>query len=230
VRIEALGFAPILAHRSGVYLSRTHVKKEKSQQENDLGRVRPNTLPNGFIRVKQIWSEMHQYRQESFALAILGIVLAGQAVMQRVAEVLHERLSKPCKVTSYERQLQRLIDNEKLAVTLIWERFLQHTLPFWDKRRALLVLDCTPYNETFTIVFVGILVQKRLLPLAWEIMPQSEKWEQSQWHIVDRLFAKACQLFACSTRDTSGRSRFNIFTIDSPMRAVSVALYPTNAE
>ena len=104
---------------------------------------------------------MHQYRQESFALAILGIVLAGQAVMQRVAEVLHERLSKPCKVTSYERQLQRLIDNEKLAVIPTWERFLQHALPYWDKRRALLVLDCTPYNETFTIIFVEILVQKK---------------------------------------------------------------------
>ena len=118
---------------------------------------------------------MHQYRQESFALAILGIVLAGQAVMQRVAEVLHERLSKPCKVTSYERQLQRLIDNEKLAVIPTWERFLQHALPYWDKRRALLVLDCTPYNETFTIVFVGILVQKRLLPLAWEIMLAAQR-------------------------------------------------------
>jgi hypothetical protein len=141
-------------------------------------------------QVKQIWSEMHQYRQESFALAIFGIVLAGQAVMQRVAEILYERLSDPCKMTSYERRLQRLVDNENLAVIPTWERFLQHTLPYWDKRRALLVLDCTPYNETFTIVFVGILVQKRLLPLAWEIMPQSEKWEQSQWQIVDRLFAQ----------------------------------------
>ncbi len=141
-------------------------------------------------QVKQIWSEMHEYRQESFALAILGIVLAGQAVIQRVAEILHERLSSPCKVTSYERRLQRLIDNEKLAVTATWERFLQHTLSYWDKRRALLVLDCTPYNETFTIVFVGILVQKRLLPLAWEIMPQSQKWEQSQWQIVDQIDAQ----------------------------------------
>lgn len=172
---------------------------------------------------------MHQYRQESFALAILGVVLAGQAVMQRVAEVLHERLSKPCKATSYERQLQRLIDNEKFDVTATWERFLQHTLPYWDKRRALLVLDCTPYNDTFTIVFVGILVQKRLLPLAWEIMPQSEKWEQGQWQIVDRLFAKACQLSACSPCHSSGRSRADGFTIDPALRASSVALHPAHA-
>ena len=53
-----------------------------------------------------------------------------------------------------------------------------------------MVLDCTPYNQSFTIVFVGILVQKRLLPLAWEIMPQTEKWQEGQWHIVDRLFGR----------------------------------------
>jgi hypothetical protein len=131
-------------------------------------------------QVKQIWNGMHQYRQQSLAVAVLGIVLAGNAVMQRVAEILHERLSDPCKVSSYERRLQRLIDNEDIDVTSYWERFLQHTLPYWDKRGATLVLDCTPYNQSFTIVFVGILVQKRLLPLVWEIMPQCEKWEEGE--------------------------------------------------
>jgi hypothetical protein len=144
-------------------------------------------------QVKQIWKGMHQYRQESLAIAIVGIVLAGVAVMQQVAEVLHERLSEPCKVSSYERRLQRLIANEDVPVTECWERFLQHTLPFWDKRRATLVLDCTPYNDRFTIVFVGILVQKRLLPLAWELMPQAEEWDEGQWQIVERLFAQVAQ-------------------------------------
>jgi hypothetical protein len=117
-------------------------------------------------------------------------VLAGNAVMQRVAEILQERLSNPCKMTSYERRLQRLIDNEDIPVKASWQRFLEHSLPLWEKRGATLVLDCTPYNEAFTIVFVGILVQKRLLPVAWEIMPQSETWQQGQWEIVQRLFAQ----------------------------------------
>jgi hypothetical protein len=144
-------------------------------------------------QVKRIWSGMHRYRQEGLALAVLGIVLTGNAVMQRVAETLHERLSNPSKVTSYERQLQRLIDNENINVTAYWERFLQHTLPYWDTRRATLVLDCTPYNKKFTVVFLGILYQKRLLPLAWEIMPQTEKWEEGQWQIVDRLFGQVAK-------------------------------------
>jgi hypothetical protein len=167
--------------------------KTNQQKENENGRVGRIIGPMDKNRVKQIWSGMHQYRQEGLALAVLGIVLAGNAVMQRVAETLHERLSNPSKVSSYERQLQRLIDNENINVTSYWERFLQHTLPYWDKRGARLVLDCTPYNESFTIVFVGILVQKRLLPLAWEIMPQTEKWEEGQWQIVDRLFGRGAQ-------------------------------------
>jgi len=68
-------------------------------------------------QVKQIWRGMHQYRQEGLALAVLGIVLAGNAVIQRVAETLHERLSNPSKMSSYERQMQRLIDNENINVT-----------------------------------------------------------------------------------------------------------------
>ena len=139
-------------------------------------------------QVKQMWSELHQYQQDSLALAIFGIVLASTAVLQRVAEVLQERLSRACKTTSYERRLQRLIANENIVVKPSWERFLAHSLPAWKSRSATLVLDCTPYNTTFTIVFVGILVQKRLLPVAWELMPQSETWQESQWDIVRRLF------------------------------------------
>lgn len=145
-------------------------------------------------QVKHIWSGMHQYRQETLALAVLGIVLAGNAVIQRVAETLYERLSPFCKMSSYERRLQRFIANEDIPVEACWERFLQHALPFWDRRRVTLVLDCTPYTQTFTIVFVGILVQKRLLPLAWAIMPQTQTWEEGQWQIVERLFTQVAQV------------------------------------
>lgn len=141
-------------------------------------------------QVKHIWSELHQYQQQGIALAILGIVLAGNAVMQRVAEVLQERLSGWCKVSSYERRLQRLIANERLSVSDCWHRFLEHSLPFWQQRQVTLVLDCTPYHQQFTMVFVGLLVQRRLLPLAWELTPQTESWDERLWPIVERLFAQ----------------------------------------
>jgi hypothetical protein len=85
-------------------------------------------------QVKQLWSELHPYQHQGIALAILGIVLAGNAVMQRVAEVLQERLSGWCKVSSYERRLQRLIANERLQVADCWHRFLE-ACPFGTSGR-----------------------------------------------------------------------------------------------
>jgi hypothetical protein len=51
-----------------------------------------------------------------------------------------------------------------------------------------LILDPIPYSEEATIVYLGILVQSRVLPLAWSVMPQKETWEQGQWEIVGHLF------------------------------------------
>jgi hypothetical protein len=173
---------------------------------------------------------MHQYRQSSLALAVLGIVLAGNAVMQRVAEILHERLSNPCKMSSYERRMQRLIDNEDVDVAAYWERFLQHALPYWDTRDATLVLDCTPYNQTFTIVFVGILVQKRLLPLAWEIMPQCEKWDEGECANRRPSLWSGWGVSACTFGDSSGRSWLDRIAIDPARRSLSLALRFTHTE
>ena len=54
---------------------------------------------------------------------VLGIVLSGSAVMQRVAETLSERGLSDAKMSSIERRLPRLIANERIVVPLIWKRF-----------------------------------------------------------------------------------------------------------
>jgi hypothetical protein len=73
-------------------------------------------------------------------------------------------------------------------VEACWKEFLQNTLPFWENKRATLILDMTPYTQEATIVYLGILVQSRVLPIAWQIMPQQESWDERQWEIVQRLF------------------------------------------
>src|SRR5437763_17180741 len=72
--------------RSFSFIKRIKRRRKKMDASDVL-------LAQWMEQVKQIWSGMHQYRQEGIALAVLGIVLAGNAVMQRVAETLHERLS-----------------------------------------------------------------------------------------------------------------------------------------
>ena len=49
------------------------------------------------------------------------------------------------------------------------------------------VLDCTPFRDDATMVYVGLLVHSRVLPVAWAVMPAQEKWEERQWSIVARL-------------------------------------------
>jgi hypothetical protein len=96
---------------------------------------------------------------------------------------------------SIERRLQRLIVNERIDPSQCWHAFLAQILPFWQKKEVMLVLDCTPYCDAWTIVYVGLMVHRRVLPLAWKIMPQQETWEQGQWEVVRELVAQVAPYF-----------------------------------
>jgi hypothetical protein len=89
---------------------------------------------------------------------------------------------------SIERRLARLVANDRLNVSLVWKTFLTQSWPFWRERRVFLILDCTPFDDRATIVYVGLLVQSRVLPLAWQVMPAQDKWPEGQGDVVRRLF------------------------------------------
>jgi Transposase DDE domain len=149
-------------------------------------------------QVKEIFPSLHAYQQKTIALCVQGIIESGNAVMQRVAETLWEHLGSETKMASYERRLQRFVDNDGIEVEACWGQFLQQVLPFWQNKPVTLILDMTPYNAEATIVYVGMLVQSRVLPMAWRVMPQQEKWEQGQWEILGILFE---QIAAYLSRD-----------------------------
>lgn len=139
-------------------------------------------------QVKEIFPNLHQYQQESIAFCVQTLIQSGNAVMQRVAETAWEYVSSETKMVSHERRLQRFVANDRIEVEACWKEFLQQVLPFWQNKSVTLILDLTPYTKEATIVYVGLLVQSRVLPLAWDVMPQQEKWEEGQWEIVGRLF------------------------------------------
>jgi hypothetical protein len=60
-------------------------------------------------------------------------------------------------------------------------------LPFWHGKPLHFVLNCTPIRSDATIVYLGLLVHSRVLPVAWAVMPGQEKWQEPQWSIVARL-------------------------------------------
>ncbi len=138
-------------------------------------------------QVREVFPGIHGHQKKTLGLFVLGIVLSGSAVLQRVAERVSLHGINPAKMTSIERRLACFVANERLVVTEVWQTFLAQVLPCWSGKRLRFVLDCTPFRADATSVSLGLLVHSRVLPVAWAVMPAKEKWQEQQWSIVGRL-------------------------------------------
>ncbi len=82
-------------------------------------------------QLKDLLPGIHGHQKKTLAFFVLGIVLSGCAVMQRVAETLSKRGLSEAKMSSIERRLARFIANSRVVVPLIWKLFLAQVLaPF----------------------------------------------------------------------------------------------------
>jgi len=91
---------------------------------------------------------------------------------------------------SHERRLARFMANGRIEVHETWNQFIHQVLPFWRNKHLRSVLDLTPCNDEAVIIYVGLLVHARLLPVACCRMPAQGKWQERQWSIVERLLDK----------------------------------------
>jgi hypothetical protein len=167
-------------------------------------------------QVKEMFPNLHSKQQETLAFIVQAIIQSGNAVMQRVAEAAGEYLSSETKIVSHERRLQRFVANDRMKVEGCWKEFQEKILPFWQNKPVTLVLDMTPYTKEATIVYLGILIQSRVLPVAWCVMPQQESWEEGQWEIVDRLFHQVAPYFSsdrCTLLADRGLSCLNVIKL-----------------
>src|SRR5438477_11615085 len=83
---------------------------------------------NWHEQLKDLFTGIHGHQKKTLAFFVLGIVLSGCAVMQRVAEPLSERGLSEAKMSSIERRLARLLANERIVVPVIWQLFLAQVL------------------------------------------------------------------------------------------------------
>ncbi len=61
---------------------------------------------------------------KTLAFFVIGIVLSGSAVLQRVADSLSLQGINPAKMTSIERRLARFLAKDRVVVTKIWDDLL----------------------------------------------------------------------------------------------------------
>ena len=125
-------------------------------------------------QVKDFFGKLHGHQSKGLPLFVWGAIKAESIVLARVAE---ELLSESdAKAPSIERRLQRFVSNERIDVEAVWDDFLSEIGASWKQQKVVLVLDLTPFEEHAQVVYVGLMQQRRVLPLAWKGMPGQEKW------------------------------------------------------
>src|SRR5258706_397593 len=129
--------------------------------------------------------EIHGHRSKTLAFCVLGVVLAGTTRLPKVAEALVG--ISAAKTPSIERRLSRFLANPQVAVVPVWTQLLGQFLRCWRERRLVFVLDATSVGDRATVLYLGLLVHSRLLPVSWQVLPVHETWEQRQWEVVGAL-------------------------------------------
>ena len=129
--------------------------------------------------------ELHGHRSKTLAFCVLGVVLAGATRLPKVAEALVG--ISAAKTPSIERRLSRFLANQQIIVVPLWTQLLGQFLHFWREQRLVFVLDATALDDRATVLYLGLLVHSRLLPVSWQVLPVHEPWEQRQWDVVGAL-------------------------------------------
>jgi hypothetical protein len=119
------------------------------------------------------------------ALFSLGMIWAETVRVHRVAAVL----PLDVRVPSSERRLRRFLANPAISVETLWQPLLPHLLGRWAGQEVVLVFDPTPHRDDWTVLWVGIVVQHRVLPLSWHLVPQQRSWPQTLEMLLPALLA-----------------------------------------
>jgi Transposase DDE domain len=117
------------------------------------------------VRVTQI---------NGLALLVTGIMLAGSVRLSSVAAAVPGRACDESRV----RQLRRWLASTLIPVETMWSPIRRTFLADRRGQRLTLVFDPTPQGIHTTILVVGLVQHKRVLPLAWRIVPQQEQWDE----------------------------------------------------
>jgi len=146
-------------------------------------------------------------RLRGVALFAVGMSEAGTVRLNQVAAAL----PLPVRVPSTERRLGRLLANAAITVDRLWQPLLPHLLAPWTGTEVTLVFDPTPLGTRWTVLWVGIAHHRRVLPLAWRLVPQQEDWPEKLSPLLapllDRIAAALpadCHVTLLADRGLSG--------------------------
>jgi hypothetical protein len=146
---------------------------------------------------------MHDWRQQVHALLpsvratrvrgladfVVGMLWAHTVSLPEIARAQPGSASVP----SRERRLRRWLANPANDVATLWDPLVRRLLAAEAGQEVLLVLDPTPQADHATVLVVGLVRHKRVLPLIWRSLPQQAPWPASQRDLLEDLFGQLAQ-------------------------------------
>lgn len=125
-------------------------------------------------------------RVRGLALFSLGLLWAGTITLGTIAATLPLPAADP----SLERRLRRWLANPGILVADLWPPLVRALLASRGGQELLLVFDPTPQNNQATILSLGLVAHKRVVPLAWRVLPQQEPWPARQIVFLSAMCAE----------------------------------------
>lgn len=150
------------------------------------------------IQLHQLLPDLRVTRVRVLALLTLGLIWAESTTLIRIAAAL------PLAVQdlSTERRLRRWLANRQMVVAPTWQVLLGALLARLGQRDVTLVFDPTPYDTRQTLLVLGIVVHRRVLPVAWHIVPAQTTWPQSNQRYLRRLCSRVAAVMPPDTTVT----------------------------
>lgn len=85
------------------------------------------------------------------------------------------------------QRFRRFLKNETLKPAVCFAPMVSHTLKKWPHKDVCLVMDRTDIKNRWSILMVGPAYKKRVLPLAWQLLPFGGTNCETQIKLLERL-------------------------------------------
>lgn len=117
-------------------------------------------------------------------LLVLGVTWANSVSLPKVAAAL----PMSAHPASTERRMRRWLGNERIEMERLWSLIRRALLAPYAGQELILVFDPTPFQGRHSILCLGLVQGKRVLPLAWEFQPLRQAWGSTLVEVLDPLF------------------------------------------
>ncbi len=149
-------------------------------------------------QVQTLLPQVHAARATTLALFSLGVLWSGTVTLLKVAAALPLPACDP----SLERRWRRFLANDRVSVAALWTPLLPVLLAGLGPREMVFVFDPTPYRADATLLVLGVVCRRRVLPVAWRVVPQQTAWEARVRPLLDDLLAEAAAALPAGCRPT----------------------------